>query len=84
MLASFDGKKVHRSVCIVQSVISDDEAIVMAMKPIDESKTVFLPNEDDVSTINHRQVISILEEPRMQQSGSRVKYVFNVAVNVTD
>ena len=88
ILAEFKGGKRNKStykfVCIVQATISDTDKSVMAMNAIDTTHTTFKTNENDVSIISFNAVLGKLPTPRIGISGERVKYIFNIAINVKE
>ena len=56
----------------------------MAMNAIDTTHTTFKTNENDVSIISFNAVLGKLPTPRIGISGERVRYIFNIAINVKE
>lgn len=76
------GTTVFHYACIIQE-IENTEVSVMALNCIDKNKKVFIPREDDISTIKYSQIVGLITPPRLQVVGERLRYVFDNPVSVT-
>lgn len=77
VLVAFPGKKKqHRYVCIIRKKLPKHELEVVGLKCCNETKTHFIPNEEDVSNIQTSQIIEVLPHPNIILFGERVKYEF--------
>lgn len=83
IIVTFPGKKkFHEYVCIVQKVTNKDNIEVMAMKICDQSKTIFIENDKDISIISFSQITEVLDIPQMIIIGDRIKYKFAKPLDV--
>ncbi|KAG5865268.1 hypothetical protein JTB14_029673 [Gonioctena quinquepunctata] len=82
ILVEFPGKKPqHKYVCVIQKLLSESEAEVVAMKQC-ENTEFFKLNEDDVSIICLKQIIKKPMIPDMIKCGDRLKYKFKEELSV--
>lgn len=69
-------------VCVIQSVLNGSEYEVMALKSMNTHKFVFSPRNDDISVVTMSDIIAVLPDPCLVQSGDRIRYHFNFSVDV--
>ncbi|XP_074040900.1 uncharacterized protein [Leptinotarsa decemlineata] len=83
VLVSFPGKKkVHRYVCVIQTIFPNDEPEVVEMKQFENDKKVFRLNDNDVSIISLDQILEKLNFPKISAAGDRLKYEFDKDIEV--
>lgn len=67
---------------IIQEKLNQNEYKVMGLKSMDTAKTVFKSVEDDLFSVTTSEIIAVLPEPSVEQSGNRLRYKFGGAVAV--
>lgn len=83
ILAKFPGSvKEYKYVCIIQKVLKNSEAEVLGMNCCDENKTIFKPNDKDISFIKFDQILRKLSNPKIIIAGERLKYQFLTPIEV--
>lgn len=58
------------------------EAEVLAMNSCDENKTIFKPNDKDISFVKFDQILRKLPNPKIIIVGERLKYQFPRPIEV--
>ncbi|CAH0560707.1 unnamed protein product [Brassicogethes aeneus] len=83
ILVKFPGSiKDYKYVCIIQKVFENSEVEVLGMNCCDENKTIFKPNDKDISFIKLNQILKKLPNPKIIIAGERLKYQFLTPIEV--
>ncbi|KAF5284043.1 hypothetical protein FQA39_LY17148 [Lamprigera yunnana] len=83
ILVKFLGSlKNYKYVCIIQKLFENSEAEVLDMNCCDGNKTVFKPNDSDISFIKLDKILKKLPNPKITIAGERLKCQFLTPIEV--
>lgn len=74
----------YRYVAVVQETYEDNESTIMCLKSIENSKTLFKPDEEDISLISNKDIAKKLESPKVLRTGDRLKYEFSSPLDINE
>lgn len=66
---------------ICQSGLCNDEVLVMFMKNCSKDNSLYVYNEQDVSTVTINQILKVLPTPTILLKGNRAFYKFNQQIS---